>query len=424
MRVPIDQARLVAAKYDITVTNALYSSLLGLVRNYIQGLLPHDFFKTVYIRNSVAAVTTANDDDMSRLLNIRPNLSINMEYEPQQASFNGDSHLFGNMLVHREAHLNRHAYNRIVWDSNERVYITAMTARAKHSFEIIMQMNTEMQALNVYGNLRARLGVERPYFLNNRLLEVPIPTSLLGKLAEVKGYDLRNKEKLLEFNALLDSISDGRITYKAHPASGKFLYFYKFRTNLLMKMESIDTVERELEGKAQMHASVRFKLSMEYDNHLNYLLESYKNLPDPPVSEYLIEDTSIGGTISWTLGLTVSEQLADGKKCAFKIDITTELNTATEEIELSGVLPTTLNKFITAKSADYTTSEAMKPFVELYVIQDQTQLQLGIDYEVDWLTKKVTLINPRLNYDYHLFLYVNSTELNKFNDALLPPNNI
>ena len=180
-------SKLTASIYHINISSALYSSLLGLVKDYVQSLFPPDFFKSVFVQNSSYSVTAAKNDDDDKMTQDRPNLGLLMNYEPQDdVTTNGDPFLYGNMFVMRGAWNLPHIYSRVAWDRNKAIYITSSTSRAKHLFDITMRLNSELQSINVQGMLRQRIGLNRPLFLNKRWLEVPFPPGLVSSIAAAK----------------------------------------------------------------------------------------------------------------------------------------------------------------------------------------------------------------------------------------------
>lgn len=414
--------KLVAAKYDINVSNSLYSSVLGLVRGYVQGLFPPDFFKNVYIRNSSVAVVTAKEDDDQRIMIDKPNLSLFMNYEPGQASFNGDPFIFGNMMVLREAHGYRNIYNRIAWDNQEMIYISALESKAKHTFEITVQLNTEMQCINVLGYLKAKCGIERPFFLNSRYIEVPIPPSLIGAIAAAKEFTLATTDEMLAFNNLLNKISDGRITSKRHDGSGKFAYFYKYATNLLVKAVNYDNIDKVMDGKSENYATVKFSLEVEYGTHVNFIAESYQNLPPPVFGDFILDDIGFGAIMHWTINLPVTEQLEDGRKCVLRAEIVTEPNETVDSTEFKPLIHSQVIKYI--EHLRLTSEDEIRVKFKPILYRDARLLEEGIDYEVDWTSYTLIILNPFINYDYRFFLYAPVNELNAYIDSIQKPNNI
>jgi hypothetical protein len=416
----LKEKRLVATKYDINVTNALYSSILGLVTDYLTKLFPPNYLAYIYVGNSIAALTESNLDDDTKMVKDNPNFSIKMNYAPQDSSFNGDPFLMGNMLVWRDVHAYKHAYSRILADFNEQVFISGFETRAKHSFDITVTVNTEMEALNLQGFLRQKLGINRPYFLNRRFIEVPLPKSLIGAIAAVKGFDFTTPQNVQDFNRYLDGIADGVVTYKKHSISGKYLYFYKYCANLLFRVEGFDDIDTQREGKVITSSSVKFTCSVEYNNHQSFISECYKVYqPTFTDEDFVLGDNEVGAIIHWATNFVVQEQLPDGRKCIAKIEVVTDVNTPLDSTCFKPELASIIIKYIEALKVapipDGTTDtdpfQVVNSKVKLMVFRDTVPLKLNDDFTIDWNTYTININNPRYNYEYRIFIYVPMSEV-------------
>lgn len=425
MDIDYSNTKMVVTRYDINNTGASYSSVLGLVKQYIISLFPKEFFKHVFIKNSMHSVTAAKDDDDSRMVNERPNIAINMNLDALQSSFNGDAFMLGNLQVLRNAWGYPHIYSRIAWDQNEKIYITALPVRAKNSFDISIQVNSEMQALNIQGYLKSKIGVERPTYLNRRFIEVPLPPSIIGTIASARKIDLTNPAARIEFNNTLTKISDGKITYKVHKSSGKMMYFYKYCTNLYFKVSSYDTISTDIENKSVISSNVKFNVEVEYDTHINFIVEAFQNLPPPEPDDYIFTDLGFNSVMHWTLNQVVVPQLDDGKKVAFATDIITDLDDLMDITEFKQFMNPTLVKYIDSLEDDDERNIKLTPVL----FRDGVKLKLDSvdnpgDFEVNWKDFKLTVLYPRLNYDYRFVIYADIGELNAYNTSLQPKANI
>ena len=94
-----EDGKLFAAKFNVTTQNALYSSITGIMQSFFISLLPKNFFKTLFIQNSIHAVTEQALHDDEKMVKDLPALSMLLNYEPQENTFNGDSFLEGNIFT-------------------------------------------------------------------------------------------------------------------------------------------------------------------------------------------------------------------------------------------------------------------------------------------------------------------------------------
>jgi hypothetical protein len=406
-------SKLVAAKYNINVTSALYSSVFACVKVYLEGLFPPEFFRTFFAGNSNYSVSAAKNEDDDKIQEF-PALAIKMNYEPLDASFAGDAFMHGNLHVLRGCWFKPDMYQRIAWDRNKGIYITTFTTRAKNSFEVNIRLASENQALNVTGYLQSRLGRDKPLFLNNQIIEVPLPTSLIASIAAAKGINLNNPAEKVQFNDDLTQISDGRITYKLHKSSGKTLYFYKYIANLLIKATGYNTTEKEVLDKAVMYSDIKFSIEVEYPTHTSFIAESYQNLPQPiPTNGTILDSTEVGAIFYSTFNTPVSVQLDTGEKCIFSVEIITEYNEVMDSIQYREELtPEVLQYFNLLRERDPTLT-LIKDKVIPKVYRDGKELVEITDYEIDFHNDTLNVLFPYANYTHRFLLYTDLVEMNK-----------
>jgi len=415
-----ESPKLTATKFEISVTNSLYSSVLGLVKIYVMNLFPNEFFKNVFIKNSIASVTEAGNNDDDNYNKGIPRLSINMGYEPLEASFDGDSFLMSNFFVFRNPSENG-IYEKILYDRENRIYISGMSTRAKNNFNVIITVNQEMEALNIIGYLRSKMPINRPFYINNRLIEVPLPMSLIGHIAKAKGFDLSKPDQIPLFNEVLLKHSEGRLTYKKHSSSGKFLYFYKYMTNLLLKIVDYGDIEANKENKSQMNTNITFNMEVEYHNHLYFLAETY-NLPETDGNDnFFLTDDEYGSVLHWTLQLPEMKQLVDGKKLIGKLELVTEFNEVTDSTIFSDGIHSTIFSFMKYQKELHPTDydDILNNKFTFKVLKDGKPLKVDEDFTIDWSTFTLNILNPLLNYDYKMFLYGNVGEIDQYRDQVL-----
>ena len=405
---------LVSSRYSISVTNALYSSLLGIVRNYVEELFPKGFFNDVFIRNSAFAVTSRkNLDDDDRMVISRPSLAMQMNYDIQPGSTNGDAYLFNNRMVRRAAHDFKHMYTKIINDTLDNIYISSMPERNKNVFDIALYLNSEFQAINTFGYLRAELGVERPFFINKRVIEIPMPSSLMGSIAAAKKYNVLVPTELQAFAEYMESSSEGTITYKVHKSSGRYMFFYKYPCNILIKMTNLDVPDKEVENKSQLKGITRFTLEVEYVNYNGFIAETYGEMPPAPEGSMIMENNGVGAVINWTYQLPLREQLEDGRRLAGKIDIITDVNSANLDLTpLTPAISPPMRKYVEHLTALDPTLALLKDSFTVKILMDGNFVDEA-DFEVDWKNENIILFQPRRNFAYRVVLY---TDMKKYND--------
>lgn len=403
--------KLVATKFEIRVMNSMYSSLITLMRDYFHKLFPPNYFKTTFIRNSLPGITERNNTDEQRLIKEIPLISLLMNYEPQDATFSGDPFLLNNFFTFRNTHRNG-MYKKILYDENDMVYISAMPNRTKHSFEVLVRHSQDLQSINIQGYLKAKLGLNRPLYLNNRVMEIPLPQSLVAGIAACKGFPITTTEEINKFADYIYHLSNGVITYKLHNSSGKYLFFFKYVTNLLFKVTSYDGIDNEKENKVVMWSDMKLSFEVEYDSYMYFICESFQLPPmDEKINELIIDPNELGAAIHWTFNLPVSEQLEDGRKTVITFETLTDINSEIDYTDFKEHTDPKIRLYI-----ERLLTLKIDPNIDLYsrVFRDGNELILGKDYEIDWKLLRLNILNPFLNFNYRVYIYGDITKISDF----------
>ena len=422
------ESNLTAAKFDINVTSYLYSSVLGQVRDVVRNLFPENFFRTEFVQNSIFTVSegkTTNDGE--RHVKEKPSLNVNMLYEPMSdATFSGDPFLYGNMIVQRGAWYQPGIYSRIGWDRESGVYLTTPSYRLKNQFDFTIRLNSDQQGLDVMGWLKSRIGVNRPQFFNNRVIEVALPPSVIATIVAARGIKLHEKDGREELHKLLDVMGDGRITYKLNKSSGKYMYFYRYLVNLLIKVDNLGTPEKEVAEKSVSHSDVKMSLTVEYNSHSSYILESYQNLP--PVDAEMLRthfyELGFGGVIHSTMQMPVSSQLENGMKNMAAIDLVTDLGDQLDVLNFADEVSTLVERYLTHLRDEDPSLELIRKKINTRLYRNGKVLEEDIDYYVDWRKMELNILNPIPDYDHKFLIYGFIKEFNEYIGYLKTPANI
>ncbi|WP_368880340.1 hypothetical protein [Proteus mirabilis] len=403
-------------RHELVVENAVYSSLIGIMKNFFYGLFPKDFFKYTYIGNSIASVTELGRSDDEKMSKPTPSLALKISYEAQQdGSTDGNSYLNGYLGIPKNA-FNHRMYNGLIRDYKTNTFLSGMPTRQKNNFEVIISLKEEMQAVNVLGSLRRRFPVNNYFVLNRQFISVPVPMGLIGYIAKVKGFDMKNPGQMEKFVEYIKEISGGRVMWKNHLSTSKPLFFFNYEANILIKMSSIDNPEGNKENKSVINTDVRLQVEVEFPTY-DYLVTEIFNFQG---NRSDIDGVSIyddgGSLISLHFSVpTIPRELPNRFKSVWYVEFVTEANTDITEIEFEEYLNPYLKnifKFSKLNGVDIT------PNLQLVLYEDGKPLPES-DYELDWEKFKVTMLKPKMNFDYKMCVYGNLIELDKYNNVPL-----
>jgi hypothetical protein len=100
------------------------------------------------------------------------------------------------------------------------IYISAFRTRTKLIYEIGIKVESEMKAVNVESYIRGYMGIGKPFYINNAILEIPIPNNLIKVIALRNNIDINTPQGVIDLNTYLTAKSKGSIERKTHLVNG------------------------------------------------------------------------------------------------------------------------------------------------------------------------------------------------------------
>lgn len=412
-------ANLKATVFPTIGSGSMLSSITGIVKNHILSKLPKGYIKYTYIKNSIPSVTEQANGEEETMIKEKPALSLGLNYSFNEAVTQGDNFRWGMSKIPVGVHMYDSIYTKIFFNEEDFIYLSTIDERTKLVYDVAVRLDSESQAYNLMNYLRSYVGVGRPYYLSRVNIETPVPFECLTMISAGKGFDLRTPDGLRAFHDYLTVWSGGRLTYKKNLSSGNFNYFVKYNANILCKIPDVPTIERTTEGKSVLSADVRFQLEVEFPTLTNFITEREELTPveDREMGDMI----SLAGTNSVIYNFTAQmplKRMHETKTLTLYFEIVTDVNESVDETQFRDMLQPRVMFFIEhqrqylAKDPD-----AIRRHLKILVIRDVEELVEERDYEVDWESFTVKILNPHLNYVYRFAVYVDLVKYNEIMDV-------
>jgi hypothetical protein len=412
-----------ANSFSLISNQTIYSCVTNIIKDFLIRKFPKDFFKYIYMRNSSAAITEQYLNYEDRLVKPKPSLAIGLSFESNDTTFNGDPHHFGITHVRQYAFEKGAMYDGIFKDYNNDIYVSAFRTRTKIIYEIGIKVESELKASNVEGYIRSLIGINKPFYLNNTFIEIPLPNTLIKFIAAKRNLDITNDVGINSLINYLKNNSANSISYKKHLTNGKNHFFYKYSTNLLCKISDKISFNKSLKEKSISDCIVSFNFEVELGSYLNFIYEALTNdLTPPPVYTNDVEDSSLELIYNYTIQ-TIIPRTYEGLTILHNISVLTS-DTEEDVTNVSNVISKKVNDF-----RDYCMEEGiLNDNLKLLIFRESTLIS-PVNYTIDWNTFNVTLINPFTNYTYTLVFYIHEENFTKFinmqenlRNNITPPN--
>jgi hypothetical protein len=327
-----------------------------------------------------------------------------MNYDYQEAVSFGDHLRWALTRIPVEAYTRTNIYMPILIDQPNRLFISTIPDRQKVVFEIGILLESEVQAMNLVQYLRYNLGVNRPYYINNALLEVPIPSNIFNII--INKLNINYNLQKNEFNEYLNKKSSGRITYKKNLSSGNYLYFFKFGSNVLCRITDVPSIEKNMDGKSVITTNVKFNLEVEFFNYTNFITES--EILDLTNTTLLPDDDTSTVAYTFAINMPLALQNSKGFNIMAKTQFITDINVSVDKTNFKDILTPEFLYYL--EYLDENSLDVNK-FVEPLLFVDNEILPLD-KYTIDWKTFDIILNEPLMNYVYTFALYLDSNHFN------------
>lgn len=406
-------SELVASTHTILSNYNLYSSVVNYIKQYFINNFPNNFFKYIYMRNSSAYVTEQWLDNENKLVKPKPALGINVNFERGDATFTGDAFHFGRSNIRVNTFSYPQIYDLIFKDSTRRSYATGFRTKTKLVLEIGIKVETEVKAASVESYIRSHIGYNRPFYMNNVYLEVPLPNSVIKELLVSSGMTVNNPAEVTAFNNYIHNNSFGMITYKKNKTTGNYLYFHKFSTNILCNVLDKPSITKNMENKSVKDAVLNFNMEIEFGNILNFITEHEILNITSPVSLPFIDDSENNVICNYTMQFPLESKIGN-KDILNTIKFVTDNNSEIDALSLTEFLsPEVLFCIEYLKSLPDSNLELND--LLLFKVYRDGLLLTPSDINIDFQTYIITLLNPYINYQYTIVVYLN---ISKFNNIL------
>lgn len=269
-----DKREIFFCRASSTLSNIVGNATV-MVKEFIEGLFPEGYFKSVYIDTTMSSLQMQkNPDEVYKrekpFLVLRPRVAID------------DSHIFGRLpdwtyTTYYNYTDGKDRYLPVFADELERIYVYAAPNRIKINYDIEVHCSTKMQQINVAHFLKNAARHKGYFYIYNTIMETEVPKLFIKLISNLRGHDLSCPEDHAEFINYLETNSQSFITEKIKASNASPCYFYKYKVNLLSLFEDFPEMD-DGEEKEQINTNFRVidRFSIDFTIPANFFLETKK----------------------------------------------------------------------------------------------------------------------------------------------------
>jgi len=388
-----------------------YGNITAFMTEFVKGLFPKNYFKTVHISSSIAyrqfnVFQNTNKEFIKKnkpMLIIRPRIDIS----------DNDTFLNNTFLTTRiddtVTDLDFSNLQPFIEDKEKGVFIRYLLNRLKMSFDITIITETQMEQINQAHFIKNRIRQDRPFFLSTSL-ESYVPKEfmqMLSKNINVPMYDENNNIK--PFLDYVNGTSVYPITYKMKNSSGNDEFFRFYPANLDTILTGLSTDDGSKKGFVSDAFAVNFSLTTEfYTAGLYYYLTTNKKIIEDVEISILNDDTSIIPV--FTVSNIYDVNLPHGWNMYTAPMYKVEVDKVPDTMNISSLFNQSLVKTI---AYHLEKGIPLSTFIHTTVMKDNTILDpTKGEYKIDFEKMELITYNTNKVSTYRLIIHVNTLYIN------------
>lgn len=391
-----------------TSVSHVYDNATQAVEMYLQSMLPKDYLKD----SSVS--TKSSFRYFKKFINTRKEFEKKqrpfMIIRPTFEDFNfidGSDFLSGTHIVWYGAANggSGHSIQTFIKDPKNYINMGFKINRCKMSFDVAIQTNTFMQAVDISSYLSNTIPWGRTIYLPTSL-ESMIPNPMIDNLCEMVGIDIGDPENIPVLTKYIRKHSSYPISYKMMNSTGNNQYFLFYPQNILATFTDIRTEERSMKNMVEDFANVTFRIDIEFNAISSYVLCSKKGIEKKLQLDIHRDDGTFTPIYTYERIFDDRDYIDKGYKLYSSNIIKTspELDGKSESMDIRQCMPMDLQKVINQMLA---VGDDVDLLLKTRVIFNNRDASRDIDYAINWSNYNLTINKTDKTLTYRFIIYMN-----------------
>lgn len=395
-----------------------YGNISQHVIQYVKKFFPSDFFNYEHISSEIAY------RNIRRQLGANTRASLSKRTKPYLVispilQAHDEMFRFGTPFTTNFDHIEQSVDSRnllpIVKDTEEGIGLSFKLNRNKMEFKVTIIVSTLFQQIDIYNNL-FNIGVwDRPHAIKLPL-EYMIPRGIIAALAGRQNMDI--SKETYAANIFLDYINRHSlypITYKMRNSSSRDEYFMYTNQNIIFTLSDLQMQEGGRKNMADDSFQIDFMLTAEFNLPGAFFLWGSPELKASTM-ERIEGELVVPGDLAFPLftieNLFMPADLDNGfKRYTSSIMAMEPDKVSGNDITDFGPLLGEGFQHIVRTYVAHNINIDTLAILRLY--KNNTVLEEGKDYSVDWYKMTLTTFKPDMEGSYRLVMYVNTIKLNE-----------
>ena len=340
----------------VSVVIPVISSIAGTIRQYILSVLPKDYIRDYFIDTELPFYRNMNRRKfrpMSRSqLAVRklPLMAIKVETTADPSDFGtGTTFWTSTKFLGDPTEL-----TRLIADDHNLRYVGFETERMIVRFTVSFTVETDLRASELMMYLRRTLPVGSRFYLNDLDISTEIPKDILRVIWTDMGLgDNSDSRDMEEFVGYLKRVTGGNVTPVINSASGRTVFAFDYRSNILVNIPSPPSMNVTREENIVKSAQVDLQFEVDLEVPVAYAYRQEESLGGPVNGSTPFDLVEDGGNAYFSAAIRVRppENIEGEQQLIFFTSIITgDFNsndpTAIDSTDLSSAISNRLKTYI------------------------------------------------------------------------------
>lgn len=388
-----------------------YGNVTCFITEYIKGLFPENYFKTIHISSTIAyrqfnIFQNTNKEFLRKskpMLIIRPRVELNDQ----------DTFLYNTLMTTRmmDNYMETSFTNLqpFLDDKVKGNQIKFLLNRLKMLFDVTIVTETQIEQLNQAHFFKNRVRQDKPFFLKT-CLESFIPRELFELMAKDIGIDMYDENGSVKgFLDYVNSVSMYPISYKMKNSTGNDEFFRFYPVNIDTTIQGLSIDDGNKKGMIADTHTISFTVSTEFNaSGLYYYFAAHPENIDTFVMG--MHDGDPNRLIPlFTINNLYSERIADGWNIYTSPMYMVDPYESPDIMDISSLFNNSMMRCIQYHKEN---GIPLSTCLQTVVMKDNTILRINTDYEIDFDNFKLITKRTHPSSTYRLIIFVNTFYIN------------
>lgn len=396
----------------VSTTSSIIGNATAIAVEFLKKQFPNDYFKKIHISEAFVPLNMCDCTDIYN--SPTHTLFVSPTWSPGELSFEIPRWHKSNEFLFRNK---RKYYTKVLEDFERKTFIYSIPNRIRVNFEIMIKLQTNLQAMDVCNYMTNIFDIGGFRYLNDICMQTEIPLNIIKPIFIKEGLKMDKKEdreKVLEY---LKRNSYNAVSEKINPSTGNNMYAYSYKTNILIGFPDQPQMQKNEKNISNGTSTVSFNFYFEFWSPNNYVFEA-DNLMEESVYPLINESAKLNESNKLLFFTYLDTDFVPEQRGSLHLleisEFVPEVNVEYDELDFSALMEDNLIDIVKRLLKEgYNVNKVL----EIKILAGNKFVN-EYNYKVDWEKLKVYTKDPMVNTTYNIALYGDLYKLNELTNPI------